>query len=283
MNQTDNKITKTGYIGIGQIGRAVAENVLAGGLDLMVYDVRQEPMDEMAKLGAKTADCPREVGQHAELIEISVVDDAQVLDVIAGPDGILSGARPGTIIAIHSTIHPRTPQKAADIAKEKGVHVVDACLSGGASGTRAHTLVYMVGGEAEDVERCRPVFETSGKDIFHVGPVGMGAATKLAQQVMICLNRLSAYEGMRLAEKAGVDMEKLRQICHLTNAQSLVVDHWDQHRHIAMAGTDQASAVAHAFWKGLNPALELGHELGMPMLATALVHELFPQILGMED
>src|SRR5438552_5340625 len=122
MSQSEARIKRTGYIGIGQIGKAVAENVLAGGFDLMVYDVRQEPMDEIAKLGARTADCPREVGQHAELIEISVVDDAQVLDVIAGPDGILSGAKPGTIIAIHSTIHPRTPQKAAELARAKGVH-----------------------------------------------------------------------------------------------------------------------------------------------------------------
>jgi len=276
-------ITRTGYIGIGNIGKAVAENVVAGGFDLMVYDVRPEAMDELAKRGARTADCPREVGAHAELIEISVVDDAQVLDVIAGPDGILAGAKPGAIIAIHSTIHPRTAKKAAEIAQERGVGVIDACLSGGQSGARAHTLVYMVGGDAALVERSRPVFETSGSDILHVGDVGMGAATKLAQQVMICLNRLSAFEGMQLAEKAGVNLDKLQQIVHLTNAQSAFADNWTEHRRSAWVGTEQAAGVAHAFWKGLNPALELGHELGLPMLATALVQQLFPQILGMED
>src|SRR5438067_7737099 len=101
-------ITRTGYIGIGNMGRAVAENVLAGGYDLMVYDVRPEPMTEMEAKGAKAADCPREVAAHAELVEISVLNDEQVIDVVAGHDGILDGARPGTIVAIHSTIHPKS-------------------------------------------------------------------------------------------------------------------------------------------------------------------------------
>ncbi len=145
-------ITKTGYVGIGNIGNPIAANVVLGGFDLMVYDLREERMKELAALGAKTARSPKEVGEHAEVIEISVVDDAQVEAVIAGEAGILSGAKPGTIIAIHSTIHPRTVKKVGQLAKEKGIHVVDAAVSGGERGARAKTLCYMVGGEKEDFE-----------------------------------------------------------------------------------------------------------------------------------
>lgn len=275
--------TRTGYIGLGNMGMPIARNVLAAGFDLMVYDIREAPVRALADLGAKAADCAREVGEHAEIVEISVVDDAQVEEVVAGPDGILQGAKPGAIIAVHSTIHPKTVRRLAEIAKPKGVGIVDACLSGGAGGAQGRTLCYMVGGDEEIVDRCRPLFETSGSHIFHVGAVGMGAATKLAQQVIICLNRLSAYEGMRLAEKAGVDLEALRAIVHLTTAQSQVADNWDQYRRIGDPDSPHAQQMAHLFWKGLCPAVELGHDLGVPMLATALVQQLFPKVLGLEE
>ena len=141
----------------------------------------------------------------------------------------------------------------------------------------------MVGGEPAPLDRCRPVFETSGAHIFHVGDLGMGAATKLAQQVIICLNRLSAYEGMRLAEKAGVNLDALRAIVHLTSAQSQIADNWEQYRRVDGSGSERGYALAHLFWKGLCPALELGHELGLALPATALVQQLFPKVLGVEE
>jgi len=274
---------KTGYVGLGHMGFPIAKNVLAAGHDLMVYDLRDEPMRELAALGARCADCPREVGEHAEIVELSVVDDAQVEEVVAGHQGILDGAQPGTIVVVHSTIHPRTVQHLAEIASPKGVGVLDACLSGGSSGAQGGSLCYMVGGDAALLERCRPVFETSGAHIFHCGAVGMGAATKLAQQVIICLNRLSAYEGMRLAEKAGVDLNVLQSIVRLTTAQSRVADNWEQYRRTMGADNEDGRAIAHLFWKGLCAALELGHELGHPMSATALVQQLFPKVLGLEE
>ena len=124
-------VSKVGYIGIGNMGKPIATNVVKGGFDLMVCDLREEPMKDLAALGAKMARSPMEVGKHAEIIEMSVVDDAQVDTVKAGEKGILSGAQPGSIIAIHSTIHPRTVKRVAELAKASRVHVVDAQVSGG--------------------------------------------------------------------------------------------------------------------------------------------------------
>lgn len=274
---------KTGYIGLGNMGKPIAANALKGGFDVMVYDVREEPMRQLEALGARVARSPREVAEHAEIVEMSVVDDAQVTDVILGPSGLLEGARSGSVIAIHSTIHPDTPRKMAEAAAPKGVGIVDAALSGGSTGARAGTLCYMVGGDPADVEKCRPLFATSSAQIIYVGGVGAGATTKLAQQVIICLNRLAAHEGMRLAERAGVDIEALQEIVRVTTARNHFAEHWDESRKIAGTDSTDVAGMAHLFWKGLCPALELGHELGLSMPGTALVQQMFPRILGIEE
>src|SRR5438445_12076147 len=118
--------TRVGFIGLGNMGKPMAINVARAGFDLMVYDLRAEPMPELTALGAKAARSADEIGAHGEIIELVVVDDAQVEAALLGEGGALSGARPGTIIAIHSTVHPRTIRKLADIVKAKGVTLIDA-------------------------------------------------------------------------------------------------------------------------------------------------------------
>jgi 2-hydroxy-3-oxopropionate reductase len=205
------------------------------------------------------------------------------MTVVCGEGGALEAMRPGSIVAIHSTIHPKTPARVAEAGKAKGVGVLDAQVSGGQGGARAQTLTYMVGGERELFDRCLPVFQTSGKNIFHVGPLGAGSATKLAQQVIVCLNRMSAYEGMMLAKKAGVDLEMLQAVVRTTSAQSAIVENWlRDFGHIGDTDRNDPDLMAHLFWKGLVPALELGHEVGHSMPATALVQQTFPRILGLD-
>jgi 2-hydroxy-3-oxopropionate reductase len=273
-------ITKTGYIGIGNMGKPIAANVLNAGLDLMIFDLREDPMKELAALGAKRAGSPMEVGKHAQLIELSVVDDAQVETVVAGKAGILEGASPGTIIAIHSTIHPKTVKKVAELAGKKGVHVVDAAVSGGERGARAKTLCYMVGGEKEHFELCRPVFATSGQEILYVGSLGMGVVAKAAQQTIVMMNRLATYEGMTLGEKAGLDPKVLQAVVHASSGRSHVASNWDVYRHIGTLDPVDAQDRLMAFYKGLKPAIELGHELGISLPGLALTQQLLTQILG---
>ena len=118
--------TRVGFIGLGNIGKPIAVNVATAGFELMVYDVRQEPLTELAALGVAVAHSPREIGAHGEIVELVVVDDAQVEAVTLGEGGVLSGAKPGSIIAIHSTVHPKTVRKIAELAKARGVEVIDA-------------------------------------------------------------------------------------------------------------------------------------------------------------
>jgi len=258
----------------------MATNVVNAGFDLMVYDLREEPLKELAGLGARVAQSPKEIGQHAEVVEIAVVDDAQVEEVVLKEgNGVLAAARPGSVIAIHSTIHPDTARKIAPVARAKGMDVMDAQMSGGERGAKARSLCFMVGGRKESFEKCRPVLNASGPKVFHMGDVGTGSMTKLAQQTIVLINMLSAHEGMLLAEKAGIQLEAFQELVRVSSGQSTIADNWLRFQE------DQNVDPSHRrelFYKGVGPALELAHELGAPLPGLALARQLLGRVLGTE-
>jgi len=275
--------TRVGFIGLGNIGKPMAVNVAAAGFDLMVYDVRQEPLTELAAAGAAVAHSPREVGAHGEIIELVVVDDAQVEAVTLGEGGVLSGAKPGSVVAIHSTVHPKTVRKVAELAKARGVDVLDAQVSGGERGAQAKTLCYMVGGDKALFERCRPVFATSGANIFHLGELGAGAIAKLAHNLIVYVNMLAASEGMRLAEKAGLDLQALQEVVRAGAGQSRVADNWAQQRRLKDSYTTGPQGLMQLMHKDLRLALELGHDIGLPLPGAALTQQLLNKVLEIKD
>lgn len=200
-----------GFIGLGDIGEPMARN-LCGPFEAVVYDLRQEAVDRLVESGAKPASSCREVGERCEVIGVCVLDDASTEAVVAGPDGVLSGARADTVIAIHSTIHPDTAKKLAAKAGETGVHVVDAQMTGGRAGAEASKLRYMLGGEDAILERCRPVFATSAAEQTHCGGVGMGAVAKLCNNMVQYVAWLGMVEAATMADQAGLEREKFNEI-----------------------------------------------------------------------
>lgn len=274
--------TRVGFIGLGNIGKPMAINVAQAGFDVMVYDVRPEPCQELAAVGAKVARSAHEVGAHGEIVELVVVDDAQVEAVTLAEGGVLSGAKPGSIIAIHSTVHPRTIRKVAALAQAKGVHVIDAEVSGGEHGATAKTLCYMVGGDKAIFERCRPVFATSGANLFHLGDLGAGSVAKLAHNLIVYVNMLAASEGMRLAETFGLNAETMQQVVHAGAAQSRVADHWSRQRKMKETYTTGPQALLQLMYKDLRLALELGHDLGLTLPGAALAQQLLDRTLEID-
>ena len=240
-------------------------------------------MRELAALGAKAARSAQEVGAHGEIIELVVVDDAQVEAVLLGEGGVLNGAKPGSVIAIHSTVHPRTVRKLEEAAKAKGVSLIDAEVSGGEGGARAKSLCYMVGGDKEAFAKCLPVFATSGANIFHLGALGTGAITKLAHNLIVYVNMLAASEGMRLAETAGVDLKVMEQVVHAGAAQSRVADHWSQQRQLKDSYTTGTQGLMQLIYKDLRLALELGHDHGVALPGAALTQQLIERVLGIKE
>jgi 3-hydroxyisobutyrate dehydrogenase len=175
---------KVGFVGLGRMGTPMAVNVRRAGYDLTVYDLREAQVDELVRLGARAAASAAEVAERSDLIEIAVVDDAQVDEALTGERGVFEKARPGTIVAIHSTVLPATVRKLAELGTSHRLHVIDAPISGGEAGAREKKLCYMVGGDQALLHRCREVFATSASNIFHMGDLGSGASAKMIVQVV---------------------------------------------------------------------------------------------------
>lgn len=275
--------TRVGFIGLGNIGKPMAINVAKAGFDLMVYDLREEPCKELAAAGAKVARSAHEVGAHGEIIELVVVDDAQVEAVTLGEGGVLNGAKPGSVIAIHSTVHPKTIRKVAELAKAKGVGVIDAEVSGGERGAYAKTLCYMVGGDKALFDKCHEVFATSGANIFHLGDLGSGAVAKLSHNLIVYVNMLAASEGMRLAETFGLDPKAMQEVVHAGAAQSRVADHWTQQRQMKDTYTTGPQGLLQLMYKDLRLAIELGHDLGLGLPGAALAQQLLDRTLEITE
>jgi len=263
---------RVGFIGLGTMGLRMAKNVVHAGFDLTVYDRLEAPLREMEQLGAHVAGSVGELAKAADIIEIAVAPAAQVENVILGEDGIVASARAGTIIDSHSTILSADIQRVAAEAERHGIHVLDAQMSGGYQGVEKRTLCFMVGGDAAILERCRPVLNASGSAIFHLGAIGTGAATKIAQNTILAGALVATAEGFALAKGSGIDLEVFQDVIHASAAQSHVADAWLQ--------TWGNRVQPDAYKWILESALSMAEELGISLPASALTKELIPKILG---
>ena len=270
---------RIGFIGLGNMGQPMALQVAKAGYDLQVYDIRKESLPPLLSADAKVASAPREIARHADIVQMVVMDDEQVLALTAGPDGIIESCRPGTLIVIHSTVLPETVEKVAAVAAARGVEVIDAPISGGATGALEKTLCYMVGGSQSAFERCKPLFATSGANIIHVGPLGTGAMAKLTNNLMTYVNMLATSEGMRLAEKSGIDIKAFCEVVHASSGQSRVTDNWMQRVSRRKSDPDRPDRLLNLIHKDLRLVLDMGHKLRITLPAAALAQQSIEKIM----
>ncbi len=263
---------KVGFIGLGMQGKYMAVNLAEAGYDVMIFDMRPEPLAEVAAAGAKVAKSNAEVAAHADIIQVCVLNDAQVEAVITGPEGLLETASPGNIIVVHSTIETQTIEKLAPICEAKGVELMDIPVSGSEKGAIARTMSFMVGGSAEALEKVRPLLETSGPKIQHVGKLGDGTKAKLAHQIIITVNMMAAYEGMKVGVESGLDPKILEKVIREGLAQSWIADEWSD---LSFGPHSQM-----VFYKDLDLGLRLAHDLGVSVpgagLAQQMLHKIVP-------
>jgi len=205
-----------GYIGLGNQGSPMAKRLVDWPGGLTVFDVRTEAMTPLVELGATVADSVADVAR-ADVISVTVLNDAQVRDVV-GELG--THARPGTVIAIHSTIEPGTAPELAEQLKPKGIHVVDAPVSGGAGAADKGELAVMVGADDEAYEMVKPVFKKWASMVVRAGEPGAGTRMKIARNMLTFIGFTAACEASRLAEAAGIDLQKLGRVVRHSDAQS---------------------------------------------------------------
>jgi 3-hydroxyisobutyrate dehydrogenase-like beta-hydroxyacid dehydrogenase len=194
------------YIGLGAIGEGMATNIARSGLDLTVYDLDEAAMQRVAAEGAVAAGSLADAVRAADVIGIVVRNDAQVVELMTGDEGLLALARSGAVVVIHSSVHPSTVRFLAVRAAEYGVDVLDAGLAGGAQGAWEARLTLAVGGDAASLARVRPVLDTFATKIVHFGPVGMGMTAKLGWCVVGDCITAATVSGMQLVEAAGIDL-----------------------------------------------------------------------------
>jgi 3-hydroxyisobutyrate dehydrogenase len=194
-----------GFVGLGTMGAAMAANLARAGFALTVWNRTPERAKALSDLGAVEAASPRAVGAGSDIVVSCLTDSPQVAAVLFGPDGLAEGLAAGALFVDCSTISPAAARDMAARLATQGVAMLDAPVSGGSEGAKAATLTIMVGGEAAEFERARPVLHAMGRTVTHIGPIGAGQVAKAVNQVILCGTYLGVAEGIVLAIKAGLD------------------------------------------------------------------------------
>ena len=198
---------RIGFVGLGMMGLPMSRNLVEAGYAVTVFDLDGAAVDQALTFGASSASTGSEVAAQSDIIITMVPDSPHVEAAIAGPDGILEGVKAGSVVIDMSTISPATGKKMAALLEEKSVNFVDAPVTGGVEGAEAGTLSILVGGNAEAFERTLPVLNVLGGNVTHMGPVGSGHTTKIANQLIGVATLAGISEAFVLAKKAGLDLQ----------------------------------------------------------------------------
>ncbi len=278
-------MTTVGFIGLGEMGAPMATHLAAAG-NLVVCDARAEATEAFTQKGVPVAATPAEVASSADVISVMVLDDDQVRAVVLGAKGIVAAARPGTVVAVHSTIRAGTAETLAAEVRGREIEIVDAPVSGGFIGAHKGTLAVMAGGTDEAIDRCREPFGRWASLVLHVGPTGAGTRAKLARNLLHFVAFSGAAEAQRLAHAAGIDLGQLMQVVlhsdSVTGGPGAIMfrgsiapvnpgDQWYETLvHVRTLGE-----------KDLALAMELGKELGVDLPLAELALERFAAGLGL--
>ena len=269
-----------GFIGLGIMGKPMAENLIEAGYDLVAYNRTREKAEELD--GARVAGTPKEVAEQSDIIITMLPDSPQVEEVLAGDEGVLEGITEGALIVDMSTISPVVTEELAKKAEEKGASVLDAPVSGGDVGAIDGSLSIMVGGGEEDFGRALPLFEVMGNTVTHVGRVGTGQVVKAANQIVVALTIEAVSEALVLGSKGGVPPEKILDVLGGGLAGNKVME---LKREKMLEHSFDPGFRVELHHKDLGIALAAGREYGVTLPVTAIVDQMFEtlKMLGRGD
>jgi len=203
---------RVGFIGLGSQGAPMAQRIALGGHSLTIWARREASLEPFGKTAVSVASTPSQLGAESDVVGICVVNDDDVENVLLRPDGVIAGMTAGGVIAIHSTIRPDTCLRLADAAAAHGVAIVDAPVSGGGPAAAERRLLVMVGGAEADVARCRPMFETFGNPVIHLGPLGTGQIAKLLNNFVFTAQLAAALDTYAFAGALGMDRAAVARV-----------------------------------------------------------------------
>jgi len=267
---------KLGFIGLGIMGIPMCKNLLDAGYSVTVWNRSQPGIDKCVKFGAVAGSSAKDVAEKSEIVITIVTDSPDVQQVVLGGNGVIEGAKQGTILIDMTTMSPKITKEIAEELNKKDIKMLDAPVSGGDAGAINGTLSIMVGGPKEAFDECLPIFEVLGKNIIHIGEAnGSGQSTKLCNQVICALNILATCEGLTLAAKSGIDMEKMFSAVTAGAAGSWMLDNLGPK--MLERDYEPGFMVKHK-QKDLRLVMEAARDLEISLPGAALVHQLYHAI-----
>jgi 2-hydroxy-3-oxopropionate reductase len=258
---------KIGFIGLGIMGRPMALHLLKAGYTLSVLE-KNKASKELVAAGAQSFATPAAIAQNSDVVITMLPDSPEVITIVSGQDGLLEGIRQGALFIDMSTIAPATAKSIYEWMQKKGVEALDAPVSGGQSGAESASLSIMAGGTAQAFQRALPLFQAMGKNIVHIGEPGAGQITKACNQLIVGMTIQAVAEAFTLAQKAGVDLVKMREVLLGGFAQSKILDLHGK-RIIERNFSPGFKLKLHR--KDMNIALQAGREFSVPLYGTAQV------------
>jgi 2-hydroxy-3-oxopropionate reductase len=275
---------RIGFIGMGIMGRPMAQNLIKAGYPLAVHARRPDMMVPLVNAGATACENAQAVAAQSDITFTMVSDTPDVEQVILGEQGVIHGAQAGSVVVDMSTISPSATRHMAEMLGKQGIQMLDAPVSGGEQGAIDGTLSIMVGGKAEIFEKVLPVFEVLGKNIVHVGEHGAGQVTKTCNQIVIAQTLVAVSEAFILARVSGVDPAKVRAALLGGFAASRVLE---THGQRILEHNFKPGFKARLHQKDLRISMEATHEMGIALpgaaLATQYLNALIGEGLGEED
>lgn len=265
-----------GFIGLGIMGRPMAKNLIKAGYALTVYD-KFAKLDDLVALGAKAATSNKDVAANSEVIITMLPNSPQVREAVLGPDGVVDGAKSGTILIDMSSIAPAAAQEICAAVRTRGIVMIDAPVSGGEPKAIEGTLAIMVGGDAAAFATVKPILDKLGSSAVHVGEIGAGNVTKLANQIIVALNIAAVSEAFVLATKAGVDPQAVFNAIKGGLAGSTVMN---AKMPMILDGNFKPGFRVELHIKDLQNALDTGHALNVPLPLTANIMETMQALKG---
>ncbi len=263
-----------GFIGLGIMGMPMARHLMKAGNTLTVWSHTRAKAEELGREGAHVAATPRDLAARSDLIFLIVGDSEQMREVCTGAQGLIHGIRAGSVVVDCSTVSPSLSRRTAAEFKAKGADFLDAPCTGSKAGAEGGNLTFMIGGDRGVYERIREQFRPMSKDmkLYYVGGNGMGLHAKLSQNLVLALTYEGMCEGFVLAAKAGVSPEMMYDIIQNSAARAGIIDY---KKNAVFSGAWDTNFSLKWMYKDIGLMLESGKELGVPLPALAVVHELF--------
>ena len=260
---------KVGFIGLGAMGGPMARNLIEAGVPLVVNDIDTA---KTAKINAEVAPSAKAVAAAVERTIVIVETTEQAQSVIAGPDGIIHGARPGHIVICMATIDPFAARALAEQLAAKGIVMIDAPVSGGTGRAQSGELSVIVGGDAAIVAKCEDLFAVMGNKTFHVGPLGSGLAMKLVNNMLVQVNTVAVAEALVLGVKAGLDPQMIYDVVRVSTGASAA---WELRVPRILAGDYEPGGTIDISYKDQELETAFAKRLGVPVLLANVTQQVY--------